>query len=107
MGGIVSAVYGAKIMKGLNLLNDKFQVLVTGTVQEETVTVFVQYIVNEDKVRPEFCIYRTDRRRYLPRTRGLYGDPRYIKGFPARVPLRNAVTTPSTKWLTFFRMYAH
>ena len=35
MGGIVSAVYGAKIMKDLGLLNDKYQVLVTGTVQEE------------------------------------------------------------------------
>ena len=29
MGGIVSAVYGAKIMKDLGLLNDKYQVLVT------------------------------------------------------------------------------
>ena len=35
MGGIVSAVYGAKIMKDLGMLSDKYQVLVTGTVQEE------------------------------------------------------------------------
>ncbi len=35
MGGIVSAVYGAKIMKDLGLLNDKYTALVTGTVQEE------------------------------------------------------------------------
>ena len=42
MGGIVSAVYGAKIMKDLNLLNDKFQVLVTGTVQEEEIRVDVK-----------------------------------------------------------------
>ena len=34
-GGIVSAVYGAKIMKDLGLLSDKYTVLVTGTVQEE------------------------------------------------------------------------
>ena len=33
-GGIVSAVYGAKIMKDLGLLSDKYTVLVTGTVQE-------------------------------------------------------------------------
>ena len=32
MGGIVSAVYGAKIMKDLGLLTDEYQVLVTGTV---------------------------------------------------------------------------
>ena len=35
LGGIVSAVYGAKIMKDLGLLNDKYRVLVVGTVQEE------------------------------------------------------------------------
>ena len=57
MGGIVSAVYGAKIMKDLNLLNDKFQVLVTGTVQEEDCDGLCwQYIINEDKVCPEFVV---------------------------------------------------
>lgn len=30
LGGIVSAVYGAKIMKDLGFLNDKYRVLVTG-----------------------------------------------------------------------------
>ncbi len=57
MGGIVSAVYGAKIMKDLGLLSDKYQVLVTGTVQEEDCDGLCwQYIVNEDKVRPEFVV---------------------------------------------------
>ena len=54
MGGIVSAVYGAKIMKDLGLLNDKYQVVVTGTVQEEDCDGLCwQYIINEDKVAPE------------------------------------------------------
>ena len=35
LGGIVSAVYGARIMKDLGLLSDAYTVLVTGTVQEE------------------------------------------------------------------------
>ena len=57
MGGIVSAVYGAKIMKDLGLLNDKYQVLVTGTVQEEDCDGLCwQYIINEDKIRPEFVV---------------------------------------------------
>ena len=57
MGGIVSAVYGAKIMKDLGLLNDKFQVVVTGTVQEEDCDGLCwQYIIHEDKVRPEFVV---------------------------------------------------
>lgn len=57
MGGIVSAVYGAKIMKDLDLLNDKFTVLVTGTVQEEDCDGLCwQYIINEDKVRPAFVV---------------------------------------------------
>lgn len=57
LGGIVSAVYGAKIMKDLGMLNDKYTVLVTGTVQEEDCDGLCwQYIVNEDKVRPEFVV---------------------------------------------------
>lgn len=57
LGGIVSSVYGARIMKDLGLLSDKYTVLVTGTVQEEDCDGLCwQYIVNEDKVRPEFVV---------------------------------------------------
>ncbi|MDO4294797.1 MAG: YgeY family selenium metabolism-linked hydrolase [bacterium] len=57
LGGIVSAVYGAKIMKDLGLLSDKYTVVVTGTVQEEDCDGLCwQYIINEDKVRPEFVV---------------------------------------------------
>lgn len=57
LGGIVSAVYGAKIMKDLDLLSDEYTVLVTGTVQEEDCDGLCwQYIVNEDKIRPEFVV---------------------------------------------------
>lgn len=57
LGGIVSAVYGAKIMKDLGLLNDKYTALVTGTVQEEDCDGLCwEYIIKEDKVRPEFVV---------------------------------------------------
>ncbi|MDL2238303.1 YgeY family selenium metabolism-linked hydrolase [Christensenellaceae bacterium OttesenSCG-928-K19] len=57
LGGIVSAVYGAKIMKDLNLLSDQYTVLVAGTVQEEDCDGLCwQYIINEDKVAPEFVV---------------------------------------------------
>jgi putative selenium metabolism hydrolase len=56
LGGIVSAVYGAKIMKELDLLSG-YTVLVTGTVQEEDCDGLCwQYIINEDKVKPEFVV---------------------------------------------------
>ena len=56
-GGIVSAVYGARIMKDLGLLSDKYTVLVTGTVQEEDCDGLCwQYIIHEDKVRPAFVV---------------------------------------------------
>ncbi len=56
LGGIVSAVYGAKIMKDQGLLAG-YTVLVTGTVQEEDCDGLCwQYIINEDKVRPEFVV---------------------------------------------------
>ena len=57
LGGIVSAVYGARIMKDLGLLNDKYTVLVTGTIQEEDCDGLCwQYIYNEDKIKPEFVV---------------------------------------------------
>lgn len=56
-GGIVSAVYGAKIMKDLDMLNDKYTVLVTATVQEEDCDGLCwQYIIKEDGVKPEFVV---------------------------------------------------
>lgn len=57
LGGIVSAVYGAKIMKDLGMLTDEYKVLVTGSVQEEDCDGLCwQYIINEDKIRPEFVV---------------------------------------------------
>ncbi len=74
LGGIVSSVYGAKIMKDLDLL-DGFTVLVTGTVQEEDCDgLCLQYIINEYKFRNDFffvtkktneIIYRDQRRRIV------------------------------------------
>jgi len=56
-GGIVSAVYGAKIMKDLDLLNDKYTVLVTATVQEEDCDGLCwQYIIKESGIKPEFVV---------------------------------------------------
>lgn len=56
-GGLVSAVYGAKIMKDLGLLNEKYTVLVTATVQEEDCDGLCwQYIHNEEKITPEFVV---------------------------------------------------
>jgi putative selenium metabolism hydrolase len=56
LGGIVSAVYGAKIMKDLGL-SAGYKILVTGTVQEEDCDGLCwQYIINEDGLKPEFVV---------------------------------------------------
>ena len=56
-GGIVSAVYGAKIMKDYNLIPKGYKIMVVGSVQEEDCDGLCwQYIINEDKVRPEFVV---------------------------------------------------
>ena len=56
-GGIVSAVYGAKIMKDYNLIPEGYKIMVVGSVQEEDCDGLCwQYIINEDKVRPEFVV---------------------------------------------------
>jgi len=57
LGGIVSAVYGAKIMKDLGLICEGCRILVSGTVQEEDCDGLCwQYIVNEDGIRPDFVV---------------------------------------------------
>ena len=57
LGGIVSAVYGAKIMKDLGMLSDKYTVLVAGTVQEEDCDGLCwEYMIKESKIRPEFVV---------------------------------------------------
>lgn len=57
LGGPVSAVYGAKILKDLGLLNDKYRVLVTGTVQEEDCDGNCWlYMIEQENVRPEFVV---------------------------------------------------
>ncbi|ACA53697.1 YgeY family selenium metabolism-linked hydrolase [Clostridium botulinum] len=55
-GGMASMVYAGKIIKDLGL-EDDYTLIVTGTVQEEDCDGLCwQYIVNEDKVKPEFVV---------------------------------------------------
>lgn len=55
-GGMASMVYGAKIMKELDILDD-VTLYVTGTVMEEDCDGLCwQYIINELKIRPEFVV---------------------------------------------------
>ena len=57
LGGIVSSVYGAKIMKQLGLIPEGYGILVTGTVQEEDCDGLCwQYIIQEGGIRPEFVV---------------------------------------------------
>lgn len=57
LGGPVSAVYGAKILKDLGYLNDKFRVLVTGTVQEEDCDGNCWlYMIEQQDIKPEFVV---------------------------------------------------
>lgn len=57
LGGIVSAVYGARMAKDLDLLSDEYQMLVTGTVQEEDCDGMCWlYIIEKSGIRPEFVV---------------------------------------------------
>ncbi|MDR3072893.1 MAG: YgeY family selenium metabolism-linked hydrolase [Clostridiales Family XIII bacterium] len=57
LGGVVSAVYGAKIMKDLGLLDARYRVLVSGTVQEEDCDGLCwEYMIREGNIRPEFVV---------------------------------------------------
>jgi putative selenium metabolism hydrolase len=55
-GGMASMVYAGKLIKKLGLDGD-YTLLVTGTVQEEDCDGLCwQYIIDEDKIRPEFVV---------------------------------------------------
>lgn len=55
-GGMAAMVYAGKIIKELNLEGD-YTLIITGTVQEEDCDGLCwQYIINEDKIRPEFVV---------------------------------------------------
>ncbi len=55
-GGMASMVYAGKIIKDLGL-EDDYTLLVTGTVQEEDCDGLCwQYIIEKDKIRPEFVV---------------------------------------------------
>ncbi|MDY0024139.1 MAG: YgeY family selenium metabolism-linked hydrolase [Candidatus Izemoplasmatales bacterium] len=55
-GGMASMVYAGKIIKELGL-EDDYTLLITGTVQEEDCDGLCwQYIIEEDKIRPEFVV---------------------------------------------------
>ncbi len=70
-GGLVSAVYGAKIMKDLDLIPQGYKVLVTGTVQEEDCDGLCwQYIHNELGIKPEFVVITE------PTDKGIYRGQR-------------------------------
>ena len=57
LGGIVSSVYGARIMKDLGLIPEDVTILVTGTVQEEDCDGLCwQYIHNVDGITPAFVV---------------------------------------------------
>ena len=56
-GGMASAAYGARIMKDLGLIPEGYKLMIVGSVQEEDCDGMCwQYIVNKDKIRPEFVI---------------------------------------------------
>ena len=56
-GGLASAVYGAKIMKDLDLIPEGYKIMIVGSVQEEDCDGMCwQYIYNVDKIVPEFVI---------------------------------------------------
>ncbi len=56
-GGLASAVYAARIMKDMDLIPKGYKLMIVGSVQEEDCDGMCwQYIVNKDKIRPEFVI---------------------------------------------------
>ena len=107
-GRIVSSVYGAKIMKDLNLIPKNVKIMVSGTVQEEDCDGLCwRYIHKEDKITPEFVVSTepTDGSIYHGH-RGRMEIPSTCWNLlPHKALLRNAAIMPFSKWRMFYRMY--
>lgn len=98
LGGIVSGVYGAKIMKDLGLLTDQYRALVVGSVHEEDCDGNCWlYMIEQEGIRPEFVVSTE------PTDGGIYKANAVVwksastfKVYPATVLLQNAERTRST-----------
>lgn len=57
LGGIVSAVYGVRLMKDFDLIPENTRILVTGTVQEEDCDGMCWlYLIEKEGIRPDFVV---------------------------------------------------
>ncbi len=66
-GGMASMVYAGKIIKGMNL-NKDFTIYFTGTVMEEDCDGLCwQYIINEEKIKPELVVITEPTNLYIYR----------------------------------------
>ena len=90
-------------MKDLGLLSENYTALVVGSVQEEDCDGLCwEYIIKEDKIRPEFVVITE------PTDGGIYRGQRGrmeirvdVKGFHAMVQLQKEETMQFTKWLKY------
>ena len=104
-GGIVSAIYGAKIMKDLGLLSEKYTALVTVTVQEETVTVYAGSTLSKTvsvqnllfQQSPDGGIYRGQRGRMEIKVD--------VKGVSCHGSAPERGIMPFTKWRISYKMF--
>ena len=109
---MASAVYGAKIMKDLNLIPEGYKIMVVGSVQEEDCDGMCwQYIVNKDfqgqedaRSKIEFVVSTE------PTDGGIYRGHRgrmeirvTSRVSAATAARRSGATTPSTRWPTSSR----
>ena len=96
-GGLVSAVYGAKIMKDMDLIPEGYKIMVVGTGS-----------ISLMKIRSVRNSLFPQNRQMAVSTEDSVAVWRSVlmsKVFPAMVPHRSVVTMPSTKWPTSFRTY--
>ena len=95
LGGVVSAVYGARIMKDLGLIPEGYRIMITGTVQEEDCDGLCwQYIHNETGITPEFVVSTAS----TAATAAAWRSAWMCTASPATAPRRSAATTRSSKW---------
>lgn len=104
-GGMASMVYAGKIIKDLGL-EDEYTLLVTGTVQEEDCDGLCwQYIIEQSGIRPNlWSVPNQPTARYTVVNAVVWKFVLMFRVLAATVRHQNAVITPFSKWVRFWRI---
>lgn len=106
-GGIVSAIYGAKIMKDLGLLSEKYTALVQLLSKKKTVTAYVGSTLSKKTVSVQNLLFQQSQQMvgFIVVNEAEWKLKLMSKAFRVMAQLQNVEIMPFTKWRISYKMF--